>query len=72
MEEQVVSIFAGVNGYLDKLALGNVGRFEDELLRSFRSKHTDILDTIRTEKQLSSDTEGKLQAAVEAFANAFA
>ena len=72
VEEQVVVIYAGVNGYLDKLALGNVGRFEDELLRSFRSKHTDILDTIRTEKQLSSDTEGKLQAAVEAFANAFA
>ncbi len=72
VEEQVVVIYAGVNGYLDKLAIAEVGRFEEELLRSFRSKHADILETIRTEKQLSSDTEAKLQSAVEAFANAFA
>jgi F-type H+-transporting ATPase subunit alpha len=72
VEEQVVVIYAGVNGYLDKLAVAEVGRFEQELLRSFRSKHADILETIRTEKQLSSDTEAKLQSAVEAFANAFA
>ncbi len=72
VEEQVVVIYAGVNGYLDKLPVGDVGRFEDEFLRSIRTKHEDILDAIRSEKQLSSDTEAKLKSAVEAFSKAFA
>ena len=65
-------IYAGVNGYLDKLPVGDVGRFEEELLRNIRTKHEDILESIRTEKQISSETETKLKAAVEAFAKAFA
>ena len=72
VEEQVVVIYAGVNGYLDKLPVGDVGRFEEELLRNIRTKHEDILESIRTEKQISSETETKLKAAVEAFAKAFA
>jgi len=72
VEEQVVVIYAGVNGYLDKLAVSDVGRFEEELLRAIRGKHADILESIRNEKQLSSDTEAKLKAAVEGFAKAFA
>ncbi len=72
VEEQVVVIYAGVNGYLDKLPVGDVGRFEEELLRNIRTKHEDILEAIRTEKQISSETETKLKAAVEAFAKAFA
>jgi F-type H+-transporting ATPase subunit alpha len=72
IEEQVVVIYAGVNGYLDKLPVSDVGRFEEEFLRSVRSSHSDILDAIRTEKAVSDATEGKLKAAVEAFAKAFA
>ncbi|MAM96078.1 F0F1 ATP synthase subunit alpha [Parvibaculum sp.] len=72
VEEQVVVIYAGVNGYLDKLSIGDVGRFEEEFLRSIRTKNEDILDAIRNEKQLSSETEAKLKAAVEAFSKAFA
>ena len=70
--EQVVVIFAGVNGYLDKLPLSDIHRFEEEFLRSVRTKHEDILDAIRNEKQLSSETEAKLKSAVEAFSKAFA
>ncbi|GMV61943.1 MAG: ATP synthase subunit alpha [Parvibaculum sp.] len=72
VEEQVVVIYAGVNGYLDKLPVGEVRRFEEELLRNIRTKHEDILEAVRTEKQLSSDTEAKLKAAVESFSKAFA
>ncbi|MEW6090685.1 F0F1 ATP synthase subunit alpha [Parvibaculum sp.] len=72
VEEQVVVIYAGVNGYLDKLPVSSVGRFEQELLRNIRSSHADILDAIRNEKQISNETEAKLKAAVEAFSKAFA
>ncbi|MEX0839878.1 MAG: F0F1 ATP synthase subunit alpha, partial [Parvibaculum sp.] len=72
IEEQVVAIYAGVNGYLDKLPVGDVGRYERELLRNIRSNHAGILDAIRSEKQISGDTEEKLKAAVESFTKAFA
>ncbi|MGB5948053.1 MAG: F0F1 ATP synthase subunit alpha [Parvibaculum sp.] len=72
VEEQVVVIYAGVNGYLDGLPVSDVGRYEEELLRAIRSSHAGILDAIRTEKQLSSDTEAKLKAVVESFTKAFA
>ncbi|MFZ3034987.1 MAG: F0F1 ATP synthase subunit alpha [Parvibaculum sp.] len=72
IEEQVVVIYAGVNGYLDKLPVSDVGRFEAEFLRSVRANNADILDAIRTEKAVSDATEGKLKAAVESFAKAFA
>ena len=72
IEEQVVVIYAGVNGYLDKLPVSDVGRFEEEFLRNVRTSHADILDAIRTEKAVSDATEAKLKATVEAFAKAFA
>jgi F-type H+-transporting ATPase subunit alpha len=72
MEEQVVSIYAGVNGYLDGLAVTKVRDFEDGLLRMMRDKHGDILDSIRTEKAISDATMPKLKAAVDTYAKAFA
>jgi F-type H+-transporting ATPase subunit alpha len=72
MEEQVVVIWAGTNGYLDKLPLNRVKAFEDGLLAHIRSKEAGILDAIRTSKDLSDDTAGKLKAAVDAFAKSFA
>ena len=71
-EEQVVVIFAGVNGYLDKLPLAQVGKFEQGLLAHMRSEGKGILDTIRTEKQISDGTREKLKAAIDAFAKTFA
>jgi len=72
VEEQVVVIYAGVNGYLDPIPVGDVGRFEEELLRHFRDEQKDILETIRSEKALSDDTSTKLKDAVDAFAKNFA
>ncbi|MDO9126630.1 MAG: F0F1 ATP synthase subunit alpha, partial [Parvibaculum sp.] len=67
-----VVIYAGVNGYLDKLPVSDVGRYEQELLRNIRSNHAGILDAIRSEKQISGDTEAKLKSVVENFSKAFA
>jgi F-type H+-transporting ATPase subunit alpha len=71
-EEQVVVIFAGVNGYLDKLAVNQVGKFEQGLLAHMRSDGMDVLDAIRTEKQISDDTRAKLKGHIDAFAKNFA
>ncbi len=72
MEEQVAVIYAGVNGYLDKLALNQVRPFEDGLLGALRSKHPEVLETIRSTNDLSGDAEAKLKSAVESFAATFA
>jgi len=72
MEEQVVAIWAGTNGFLDQLALNRVKPFEDALLGHIRSKSPDILESIRTSKDLSDDTAAKLKSAVESFAKSFA
>jgi F-type H+-transporting ATPase subunit alpha len=71
-EEQVAVIFAGVNGYLDKLTIPQVGRFEQGLLAHMRSDGKAVLDTIRTEKQISDDTRAKLKEHIDAFAKNFA
>ncbi|SDE08644.1 F0F1 ATP synthase subunit alpha [Kordiimonas lacus] len=71
VEEQVVSIFAGVNGYLDKIATTSVTRFEEQFLAEVRAKHADVLKTIRTEKKLSDDTISKLKSILDAFAKSF-
>ena len=71
-EDQVVSIYAGVNGYLDPLPVNKVKPFEEGLLRFVRDKHPEILEAIRSEKAISDTTMPKLKAAVEAFAKSFA
>ena len=72
IEEQVVSIFAGVRGYLDKVAVNAINRYEAELLRAVRSKHADVLAEIRSAKQITPDTESKLKAILDTFAETFA
>jgi F-type H+-transporting ATPase subunit alpha len=72
MEEQVCSIYCGVNGYLDKLPLDRVKAFEDGLLSTLRSKNPEILEAIRASRDLSDDTMGKLKGVVESYAKSFA
>jgi F-type H+/Na+-transporting ATPase subunit alpha len=72
VEEQVVVIYTGVKGYLDKLAVNAVGRFESEFLRLMRGKHKDLLEAIRTGKQLTPEIEGRLKTIVDEFAKSFA
>jgi F-type H+-transporting ATPase subunit alpha len=72
MEEQVVVIYAGVNGYLDPIAVNRVRAFEDGLLSLVRSKHADILEDIRKSGDLSDATAAKLKDVVDAYAKTFA
>ncbi|MDX5360647.1 MAG: F0F1 ATP synthase subunit alpha [Alphaproteobacteria bacterium] len=71
-EEQVVVIFAGVNGYLDQIAVRDVKRFEEAFLNEVRSKHQDLLDTIRTEGQVSDATDKALRGILDGFVKNFA
>jgi F-type H+-transporting ATPase subunit alpha len=72
MEEQVCVIYAGVNGYLDPIALPRVRAFEDGLLAALRNQHPDILNEIRDSRDLGDATTAKLKSTVEAFAKTFA
>jgi F-type H+/Na+-transporting ATPase subunit alpha len=72
MEEQVVTIYAGVNGYLDAIPVNRVRAFEDGLLVLMRTQHQGLLDTIRDSKDLDDATAAKLKAAVDAYAKTFA
>jgi F-type H+-transporting ATPase subunit alpha len=72
VEEQVGVIYSGVKGYLDKIPAKDVTRYEHALLGDLRSKGADILATIRDEKALSKETEGKLAKFIEDFTKSFA
>jgi F-type H+-transporting ATPase subunit alpha len=71
VEEEVVSIYAGVKGYLDSIAVNDVQRFEKQLLADIKSKQPALLTTIAEEKAISADTEGKLKAFLDAFTKSF-
>ncbi|MZR29432.1 F0F1 ATP synthase subunit alpha [Sneathiella litorea] len=72
MEEQVVVIFAGVRGYLDRIEVAQIGDFEKQLLSEMHAKHQDLLDTILKESALSSDSEAKLNDILDGFSKTFA
>jgi F-type H+-transporting ATPase subunit alpha len=71
MEEQATVIWAGVNGYLDKLEVAQVRKFESGLLTLLRTKHNDLLDSIRKSGDLSSADEAKLKDIVDNYAKSF-
>jgi len=71
MEDQVVAIWAGVNGYLDDIPPAQVPRFQDEL-REFLRAEGAVYKTIRESGDLDDDTEEKLKGEVEKFKQNFA
>ncbi|WP_447910921.1 F0F1 ATP synthase subunit alpha [Brevundimonas bullata] len=72
VEEQVVSIYAGTRGYLDNVAVSDIGRFESELLARVHSNHASLLEGIRTKKALTPELEAELKDVLAAFAKTFA
>ena len=72
VEEQVASIFAGTQGFLDAVEVKDVVRYEAAMLSYLRSEHADVLKTIRDTKALDDDTAGKLKDALTAFGKQFA
>lgn len=71
VEKQVVSIFAGTNGYLDTIPLAHVRRFEIELLELMELKYRDTLNEIAEKKDLSDDLTTRLHGIIKDFAEAF-
>jgi hypothetical protein len=71
MEQQVMSIYAVTNGYLDDIPVDDAKRFEEELLQYLETRHAEIAKHIATEGTLPDEVEGKLKAAIEGFKKQF-
>ncbi|MCB1258529.1 MAG: F0F1 ATP synthase subunit alpha, partial [Microthrixaceae bacterium] len=69
VEEQSVVIYAGTRGYLDNIQVSSVARFESELLEWFRTRHSSVLEDIRTTGAIPD--EEAFDAAIKAFAQQF-
>ena len=71
VEQQVVVIFAGVNGYLDEIDIKDVTKFEEELLNELELSGKDLVNIINKEKSLSKETEEKLKSFVSKISEKF-
>jgi F-type H+-transporting ATPase subunit alpha len=72
VEEQVVAIFAGTRGYLDKLPTARVGEFERRMVSELKANNSGILEAIRTEREIKKPTEDKLVGFLDGFSKSFA
>ncbi|MBM7648365.1 F-type H+-transporting ATPase subunit alpha [Bacillus ectoiniformans] len=70
VEKQVVILYALTRGHLDDIPVADIRRFEEELLGWLDHNHTNVLDHIRTTKELASDDE--MKAAINEFKKTFA
>jgi F-type H+-transporting ATPase subunit alpha len=71
LEQQVVSIYIGVKGYLEKIDVKDITKFESEFLRKIESSYPDILISIAKERKLIEETEEKLKKAIVEFIDIF-
>jgi F-type H+-transporting ATPase subunit alpha len=71
IEEQVVAIFTGVRGYLDKIDVGKVGAFESQFIAQLKSEQPGILEAIRTQLEIKPDVEKSLTEFLDRFAKNF-
>lgn len=72
VQEQIIGLFAGVKGYLDKIKLSDVTRFEKELLSHFYNSHKEVIEAIRKEEKISDDLDKKLHQIIGDFVKVFA
>jgi proton translocating ATP synthase F1 alpha subunit len=71
IQQQVCVLFSGVKGYLDKLEISQIGKFEIEFLAALDTKGSSLLEIIRTEKVISAQTETKLREFITDFLVSF-
>lgn len=71
VEDEVISIFAGVNGYLDNIALKDVKTFEKEALEQLKMQNPDLISSLKQKKELTEEIATALKAFFEAFQTAF-
>jgi F-type H+-transporting ATPase subunit alpha len=71
VEQQILVIFAGTNGYVDEVPVNAVKKFEAELLRFAVSKHQALLSDIKSKKQIDDDLKARIKSAIEEFKKTF-
>jgi F-type H+-transporting ATPase subunit alpha len=71
IEKQVVIIYAGTQGYVDKLPVESLRQYEEELYRFIDEKHADVWEEIRSKREINDDTKKKLDKALKAFGKKF-
>ena len=71
VEQQVVTIFAATNGFVDGCEVGSLARFEPELFSFMKDRHGELLTEIREKKQINDEIKAKLSAALDEFKGTF-
>jgi F-type H+-transporting ATPase subunit alpha len=72
VEKQVVIVYAGTNGYTDKLPVDSLRQYEEELYRYIDEKHADLWGAIRDKRELNDEIKGTLDKALKSFGKKFA
>jgi F-type H+-transporting ATPase subunit alpha len=72
VEKQVLMIFAGTNGFLDPIAIDEVGRYEQEMYRFFDTRKTALLRTLAEKKQFDDGLKAEFMAALKEFGETYA
>ena len=70
-EEQVILLYAGVNGYMDTIEVNQINHFEEQLMETIKKDYANILDDIRSTNALSDDNEDLLKKTLEGFLDSF-
>ncbi|GBE37287.1 ATP synthase subunit alpha [bacterium BMS3Bbin07] len=71
MDEQIIVLYAGTQGFLDDLPVESIGNFEQGLLSYFRSQKPEIKEAIVTKKALDEELKNKINEAISAFKSTF-
>jgi F-type H+-transporting ATPase subunit alpha len=72
VEEQVVSIFAGTRGYLDRIEVDAVTRFETAMLGELKNRHSELLESVRRDKEVTPEVDKALVEFLDGFVKTFA
>ena len=70
-EEQVILLYAGVNGYMDTIEVNEISDFENQLMDSIKKDYANILDDIKSSNTLSDENEELLKKALDSFLDNF-
>ena len=71
VSQQIISIFAGVRGLVDDIAVADIQKFESGLINFIEDKHKNLIDKIHDAKKLDDETEAQVKAAIEEFKGLF-
>jgi F-type H+/Na+-transporting ATPase subunit alpha len=71
VDQQILIIFAGTNGYVDDVPVAALRKFEDELMRFAASKHAGLLKDVATKKQLDDELKSRVKSLIEEFKKTF-